>query len=76
VELLVRRRRGPDDVVVDASAGDRLEDRVAGGRIAEEAPADEQGALGVRVAAPQIGGCGRCRGGGQTETLSKSKKRP
>jgi len=49
VELLVGRCRGPDDVVVDPSVLDRLEDRVSRLAIAPVTPADEHRPLRVRV---------------------------
>jgi hypothetical protein len=54
MELLVRWRCGPHQVVVHAAAGDRLEDGVAGVRITEVAPPDEQDALGVREQARHL----------------------
>ena len=49
VEQLVGGRRRPQHVVVDATLGDRVEDRLAGVRIAPVAPPDQQPALRVRV---------------------------
>ena len=49
VEQLVRRRHRPDDVVVDLPVLDRLEDRLARLAKAPFAPADQQGALRVRM---------------------------
>ena len=54
VEELVRRRDGPHDVVVDLAVLDRLEDRVARGAEPPFAPADEQGALRVRMELPDL----------------------
>ena len=42
VEELVRRRRRPEHVMVDPPPGDRVEDRLAGRRIAPVAPCDQQ----------------------------------
>ena len=55
VEELVRRRHGPDDVVVDLPVLDRLEDRVTGRAEAPLAPAHEQRALGVRMQMSYLG---------------------
>ena len=46
---------GPDDVVVDVPLHGRLGDRVAHGRLAPVAPADQEGALRVGVQAPRVG---------------------
>ncbi len=54
MELLVRRRRGPDDVVVDPPLLDRREDRVSRLAVAPVAPADEQRALRVRMGLPHL----------------------
>ena len=55
VEELVRRRHGPDDVVVDLPVLDRLEDRVAGLAEAPLAPPDEKRALRVRMEPAHLG---------------------
>ena len=54
VEELVRWRDGPHDVVVDLAVLDRLQDRVARGAEPPLAPADEQGALRVRMELPDL----------------------
>ena len=49
VEQLVGRRRRPEHVVVDATLGDRIEDRLARRGVAPLPPPDQETALGVRV---------------------------
>ncbi|HTE59462.1 MAG TPA: hypothetical protein VK631_03875 [Solirubrobacteraceae bacterium] len=46
---LVRRRRRPEHVVVDATVGNRVEDRLAGRSVPPAAPRDQQPALCVRM---------------------------
>ena len=49
MEELIRRLRGPEDVVVDPAVGHRVEDRLPRLRVSPPTPGDQQAALGVRV---------------------------
>jgi hypothetical protein len=49
MEHLVRQRGWPDDIVVDATMGNRVEDRLARRSVAPVAPRDQQAAARVRV---------------------------